>query len=71
MNKEWAKSKVSFEDETWSFNLSEKPLEALWKKTLRLVNPDTKKELLQLENVIKNMLLVHAFQEGWKRGKVN
>ena len=71
MNKEWAKSKVSFEDETWSFNLSEKPLEKLWNKSLRLVNPETRKELLQLENVIKNMLLIHAFQEGWKRGKVN
>ena len=71
MDRNWAKSKLTFEDETWSFNLSEKPIEKLWKKTLRLVNPDTKKELLQLENVIKNMLLIHAFQEGWKNGKAN
>lgn len=71
MDKSWAKSKLTFDDETWAFNNSEIPLEKLWKKTLKLANPDTRKELLQLENVIKNMLMIHAFMEGWKSGKVN
>ena len=71
MNKAWAKSRLTTEDETWGFNRSEKQLEKVWKQNLKLVNPDTKKELLQLENVVKNMLMLAAYLEGYKEGRIN
>ena len=71
MNKAWAKSRLTTEDETWGLNRSEKQLEKVWKQNLKLVNPDTKKELLQLENVVKSMLMLAAYLEGYKEGRIN
>lgn len=71
MDKDWANSKLTFEDEQWAFRNSEKAIDKIWKEKLKIVSAETKKQLIELENVVKHMLMIHTYMDGWKDGKIS